>query len=67
MLNFLKIIPAKRPTSPDKPPVSVREWVSALRHLAALPRLTWHTSPVLANGPWGPECSPYSGAAIGPE
>ena len=67
MLNFLKTISAKRPTSPDKPPVSERERVLALWYLPALPRLSWHTSPALANGPWGPECSLYSGAAIGPE
>ena len=67
MLNFLKTNSAKRSISPDEPAVSVRERVSALRHLLALPRLTWHTSPALANGPWDPECSLYSGAAIGPE
>lgn len=59
MLNFLKIISTKRTTSPEKPAVRERP--------PALPRLTWHTSPALANGPWDPECSLYSGAAIGPE
>ena len=48
MLNFLKTISAKRPTSPDKPAVSVRERVSALRHLPAFLKLIWRTSPALA-------------------
>jgi ATP-binding cassette subfamily B protein len=48
MLDFLKTISAKRPTAGDKPPVSVRERVSALRHLPAFLRLIWQTSPALA-------------------
>ncbi|WP_310391548.1 ABC transporter ATP-binding protein [Hymenobacter sp.] len=48
MLNFLKTISAKRPTSGDKPPVSVRERVSALRNLPAFLKLIWRTSPALA-------------------
>ena len=53
MLNFLKSISAKNPRAsrgPDKPAVSVRERVSALRHLPAFLRLIWHTSPSLALG-----------------
>ena len=48
MLNFLKTISAKRPAPDGKPAVSVRERVSALRHLPAFLRLIWHTSPALA-------------------
>ena len=48
MFNFLKTISAKRPPAGDKPPVSVRERVSALRHLPAFLALIWHTSPRLA-------------------
>ena len=51
MLNFLKSISAKNPKAtfgPVKPAVSVRERVSALRHLPAFLRLIWHTSPALA-------------------
>ena len=48
MLNFLKSISAKRPAPDGKPPVSVRERVSALRHLPAFLKLIWRTSPGLA-------------------
>ena len=48
MLDFLKTISAKRPTNPDKPPVSVRERVSALKNLPAFLKLIWRTSPALA-------------------
>ena len=51
MFNFLKTISAKNPNAsrgPEKPAVSVRERVSALRHLPAFLRLIWHTSPALA-------------------
>ncbi len=48
MLNFLKSISAKRPTNPDKPAVSVRERVSALKNLPAFLKLIWRTSPALA-------------------
>ena len=48
MFNFLKTISAKRPAPDGKPPVSVRERVSALRHLPAFLKLIWHTSPALA-------------------
>ena len=51
MLNFLKSISAKNPNAsrgPEKPAVSVRERVSALRHLPAFLKLIWHTSPALA-------------------
>lgn len=51
MLNFLKSISAKNPKAtfgPEKPAVSVRERVSALRHLPAFLKLIWHTSPALA-------------------
>jgi ATP-binding cassette subfamily B protein len=47
MLDFLKTISAKPPGRPDKPAVSVRERVSALRHLPAFLKLIWHTSPAL--------------------
>ena len=53
MLNFLKSISAKNPKAargPEKPAVSVRERVSALRHLPAFLKLIWHTSPSLALG-----------------
>ena len=53
MLNFLKSISARNPNGgrgPEKPAVSVRERVSALRHLPAFLRLIWHTSPGLALG-----------------
>ncbi len=48
MLDFLKSISAKRPTNPDKPAVSVRERVSALKNLPAFLKLIWRTSPALA-------------------
>ncbi|GAC1369405.1 MAG: ABC transporter ATP-binding protein [Hymenobacter sp.] len=51
MLNFLKTISAKNPNAsrgPEKPAVSVRERVSALRHLPAFLKLIWRTSPALA-------------------
>lgn len=52
MLHFLKTISAKNPNATrgaaDQPPVSVRERVSALRHLPAFLRLIWQTSPALA-------------------
>ncbi|GAA4354369.1 ABC transporter ATP-binding protein [Hymenobacter saemangeumensis] len=51
MLDFLKSISAKKPKSrldPDKPAVSVRERVSALRHLPAFLQLIWRTSPALS-------------------
>ncbi len=51
MLEFLKSISAKNPKAtfgPEKPAVSVRERVSALRHLPAFLKLIWHTSPALA-------------------
>jgi ATP-binding cassette subfamily B protein len=46
-------ISAKKPKggrSADKPAVSVRERVSALRHLPAFLKLIWHTSPGLTLG-----------------
>ena len=51
MFEFLKSISAKNPNAsrgPEKPAVSVRERVSALRHLPAFLKLIWHTSPALA-------------------
>ena len=48
MLNFLKSISAKRPDPSGKPPVSVRERVSALKNLPAFLKLIWATSPALA-------------------
>ncbi|WP_216690013.1 ABC transporter ATP-binding protein [Hymenobacter siberiensis] len=51
MFEFLKSISAKNPNAsrgPEKPTVSVRERVSALRHLPAFLKLIWHTSPALA-------------------
>ena len=39
-----------RPRSPDKPAVSVRARVSALRHLPAFLKLIWQTSPGLTLG-----------------
>ncbi|WP_375419512.1 ABC transporter ATP-binding protein [uncultured Hymenobacter sp.] len=50
MLDFLKTISAKRPAPGDKPAVSVRERVSALRHLPAFLKLIWNTSPALSLG-----------------
>ena len=53
MFEFLKSISAKNPNGgrgPEKPAVSERERVSALRHLLAFLRLIWHTSPALALG-----------------
>jgi ATP-binding cassette subfamily B protein len=46
-------ISAKKPSrsqGPDKPAVSVRERVSALRHLPAFLKLIWRTSPALTLG-----------------
>jgi ATP-binding cassette subfamily B protein len=51
MFEFLKSISAKNPNGrrgPEQPTVSVRERVSALRHLPAFLKLIWHTSPRLA-------------------
>jgi ATP-binding cassette subfamily B protein len=51
MFEFLKTISAKNPNGrrgPEQPTVSVRERVSALRHLPAFLKLIWHTSPALA-------------------
>jgi ATP-binding cassette subfamily B protein len=51
MFEFLKTISAKKPNAsrgPEKPAVSVRERVSALRHLPAFLKLIWYTSPALA-------------------
>ena len=51
--SVLNSISAKNPRggrSTDKPAVSVRERVSALRHLPAFLRLIWQTSPALALG-----------------
>ena len=53
MFAFLKSISAKTPRGgrgPEKPPVSVRERVSALKNLPAFLKLIWHTSPGLALG-----------------
>ena len=47
MFDFLKTISAKRPSPDGKPAVSVRERVSALRHLPAFLKLIWQTSPAL--------------------
>ena len=47
MFDFLKSISAKRPAPDGKPAVSVRERVSALRHLPAFLTLIWRTSPAL--------------------
>src|SRR6476661_2165802 len=51
MFEFLKSISAKNPNrgrGPEKPAVSVRERVSALRHLPAFLKLIWQTSPALS-------------------
>jgi ATP-binding cassette subfamily B protein len=51
--SFLAAISAKNPRhmrSTDKPAVSVRERVSALRHLPAFLKLIWQTSPALTLG-----------------
>ena len=51
MFEFLKSISAKNPNGrrgPEQPAVSVRERVSALRHLPAFLKLIWYTSPRLA-------------------
>ena len=48
--SFFNSISAKNPAhgrGPDKPAVSVRERVSALRHLPAFLKLIWQTSPAL--------------------
>ena len=53
MFDFLKTISAKKPNGgrgPEKPTVSVRERVGALRHLPAFLKLIWHTSPALTVG-----------------
>ncbi|MEJ7658616.1 MAG: hypothetical protein WKG07_02760 [Hymenobacter sp.] len=51
--NLFQSISAKNPSGgrgPEKPAVSVRERVSALRHLPAFLRLIWQTSPALTLG-----------------
>ncbi|UOQ97134.1 ABC transporter ATP-binding protein/permease [Hymenobacter sp. 5317J-9] len=56
MFDFLKSISAKNPNAgrgPEKPAVSVRERVSALRHLPAFLKLIWATSPALASANLG--------------
>ncbi len=45
--SFFKSISAKRPRPDGKPTLTVRERVSALRHLPAFLRLIWETSPAL--------------------
>jgi ATP-binding cassette subfamily B protein len=47
--SLIEKISAKNPSrrGPEKPTVSVRERVSALRHLPAFLKLIWHTSPAL--------------------
>jgi ATP-binding cassette subfamily B protein len=48
--SVIEKISAKNPNhgrGPEKPTVSVRERVSALRHLPAFLKLIWHTSPAL--------------------
>ena len=53
MLDSLKNISAKKPNGgrgSDKPAVSVRERVGALRHLPAFLKLIWYTSPALTVG-----------------
>ena len=53
MFEFLKKISAKNPNGrrgPEKPAVSVRERVTALRHLPAFFRLVWSISPRLIIG-----------------
>ena len=50
MFDFLKSISAKRPRNDGKPTVSVRERVTALRHLPAFFRLVWAISPRLIIG-----------------
>ncbi|AIZ63313.1 ABC transporter ATP-binding protein [Hymenobacter sp. DG25B] len=48
--SFLNSISAKRPRPDGKPTLTVRERVSALRHLPAFLRLIWETSPALTLG-----------------
>lgn len=51
--SLFEKISAKNPVrgrNPEKPAVSVRERVSALRHLPAFLKLIWHTSPGLTLG-----------------
>jgi len=53
LTSLFEKISAKNPShgrGPDKPAVSVRERVSALRHLPAFLRLIWLTSPALTLG-----------------
>jgi ATP-binding cassette subfamily B protein len=53
LTSLLASISAKNPRhkrGPETPAVSVRERVSALRHLPAFLRLIWHTSPLLTLG-----------------
>jgi ATP-binding cassette subfamily B protein len=51
--SLITTISAKNPKhkhGPEQPAVSVRERVSALRHLPAFLKLIWHTSPALTLG-----------------
>ena len=69
MFEFLKSISARNPNAtrgPEKPAVSVRERVSALRHLPAFLKLIWHTSPGLALGGGSLKAAPSQGRLSGP-